>query len=661
VNRDRGRLLIVDDNEMNRDMLSRRLGRKGFLVDTAKNGTQAIEMADGGNYDVILLDIIMPGINGIEVLSRLREKYNAGELPIIMVTAREEADYVVEALNKGANDYLTKPIDLSVTLARIDTQIRLGRLQRELDNARELAVQASTAKSDFLSNMSHEIRTPMNVIVGMAELLMESKLDPEQEHYTSVLQSASEALLDLINDILDLAKIEAGRLELSHVLFDVHALVEKARKLMEVRGREKGLLLKAFIASDVPRFIKGDPVRLRQVLINLLGNAIKFTESGGISVHVEKDPSAQDPALLRFSVSDTGIGISPDQKENIFEKFQRGDASVTREIQGTGLGLAICKRLTEMMGGSISVESELGKGSCFLVSAAFEIPDTEELLCTGPPIRVPGEAEAGHVSPRAALPDSVLESFPLRILLVDDALQNRVLIRSFLKGTSDHLEEAENGLIALEKFKQMKFDAILMDCQMPVMDGLTASKEIRKFEKDEGREPTPIIVLTANAMKENVLASFEAGCDAHLTKPLKKQALLTALQEHRSMKAARSGTNLEKEPRLGEHAGKDCDGDGKKVTVVVSRELEEIIPVFLECTYKDLQTIKDALTRGDFETVKRIGHTMKGSGISYGFPYLSEMGAEIENKTQLKNTEELRRLADEAFSYLEEMTITYDG
>ena len=559
---------------------------------------------------------------------------------------------------------------------------RSKRAERELIAAREAALAASRAKSEFLSNMSHEIRTPMNAILGMAELLAEDRtLSTQQRLYLSTMQSNGEVLIQLINNILDVAKIEAGRLSLESLGFDLEELVDKTLETMRLRAHTKGLELAARILPAAPRNLLGDPLRLRQILINLLGNAIKFTEKGEVVLTVDvPEPAAgrglADPAAvrLRFSVADTGIGIPADKLGAIFGGFSQADASITRRFGGSGLGLMIVGRLARLMGGTVEVESEFGRGSTFSVTVALR-PDPQPAAAArrgvprlgGVPIlivddnatnrlivremlmptgAVLAEADGGEKAlaelERASaagrpfrlilldyrMPEmdgiavaqrmlderrlrkrkdldhgsddttilmltsddlnvqlarlrerglgaylikpikrvELLETIggllngvcalsaqsmpeppvsvaaderPLRILLAEDAPDNRLLIKAYFKNLPYELETAEDGLIALGKFKAATYDLVLMDIQMPVMDGLTATRAMRQWEKDRKFAPTPIIALTASALEDDIQQSLEAGCDAHLSKPVRKRILLETIR--RIAGAARIG------------------------------------------------------------------------------------------------------------------------
>jgi PAS domain S-box-containing protein len=387
------------------------------------------------------------------------------------------------------------------------------RVEAELEQARAIAESASQTKSDFLASMSHEIRTPINAIIGIAHLLAQTQLSATQDKYVQIFRRAGDNLLHIVNDILDLSKVEASQLELERTAFSLSDLMGKVTEMMAVRAQEKGLALVCGMAPEVGPDRMGDPTRLRQVLLNLLGNAIKFTESGRVTLHIT--PSSGSLETLRFTISDTGIGIAEEKLGAVFERFTQADSSITRSYGGSGLGLTISQSLVGLMGGRIRVESVLGKGSVFSFAVPLE-------MCAPSQPRLLVEIDMALELPLAAL----------RILLVEDSPDNRTITVAYLQGTPYEVDIAENGAIACEKFAAGGYNLVLMDRQMPIMDGLTATRVIRRWELDNGRKATPIIALTAAALKGDREKCLAAGCTAFLTKPIRQDTLLQAIREH---------------------------------------------------------------------------------------------------------------------------------
>ncbi|MBF0357226.1 MAG: ABC transporter substrate-binding protein [Magnetococcales bacterium] len=390
--------------------------------------------------------------------------------------------------------------------------------EKELQAERSALEKANQAKSVFLATMSHEIRTPLNTIIGMGEMLSETVNTPQQKRYVSAQIKSSEGLLSLINDILDLSKIEAGQMTLESIPFNLTELVDGTTQILSVQAQDKGLVLEQTIDRNVPSQIIGDPQRLRQILLNLLSNAIKFSEYGKIQLKVSMTAAGHH----LFSVFDNGVGISHESQKEIFKPFTQADSSVTRQYGGTGLGLTICSQLIESMQGKIWVESQLGDGSTFFFSIPFkQIIDQEDL-------EIAHASTAQHKKPDLSPPTSKVVNL---VLLAEDVVENQYVLQAFLKGSSYQLEITNNGAEALDKFKNGDYKIVLMDIQMPVMDGYTATKKIREWEDKIGSDRTPIVALTANAMTEDRARTLEAGCDLHIAKPIRKKRLFEVLDQ----------------------------------------------------------------------------------------------------------------------------------
>ncbi len=610
----------------------------------------------------------------------------------------------------------------------------------DLRVAKDLADKATRSKSEFLARMSHEIRTPMNAILGMAEMLQETGLSEEQEEYVKTFSSAGELLLGIINDILDFSKIEVGQIKLESIPFNLRELVNDVNKLFVYRAEEKSLKLEKQISEGLAQRYIGDPTRIRQIIINLVGNALKFTSTGGVTMSVNESVMDDGTPCCLFAVKDTGIGIPKSKLDAVFESFAQADSSTTREFGGTGLGLAISKKLVELMGGRIWVESEPGQGTTFF----FKVPLVPDKQVQQPEFRLKIPADThllivedlpesrGSISSlvrgwglvpvsctsaakaidalnahkkdfafQAILIDSVVDNVPgieivhllvgqgipvanlvlavdtaedlvqlpkasdfgplsyilknerdvvlhdkihevvsesqrkrmtdfqdkgWKILLVDDVEANRRVVELFLKSSNVSIVHAENGKIAVEKFTEEPFDLVLMDMEMPVMDGLEATRRIRAWEQDKREYKTPIIALTAHAFQEHRQKTMDAGCTEFLAKPIKKQALINIIdlfagQRESLVYQPESLVVTEVTPIV----------DESDSPVQIDPELQDLRPLFLR-TVRDFQAqIADAITTQDFGAMQRCGHSLKGLGSTYAVDEISHSGKIIES------------------------------
>ena len=515
------RILYVEDDEALARLLQKRMERQRFSVDIALSAEDGMELLGKESYDLLLLDYNLPGMSGLEMLDALGALEKTP--PVIVLTASGDENIALAALEKGAADYAIKdtgqayldllPAVMQAAYTREKLLRENERQRHELEIAKEKAEAANEAKSNFLATMSHEIRTPMNVVTGLARALAKTRLDEQQQKIVSALHSNADLLLNLINDLLNISRVESGQVELESVPFTFTSILNDMQLMFAAQAAEKKILYRMEDTTD-GRMFKGDRTRCQQILMNLVSNAVKFTSQGEISVHANAKDSGNGRYEITIRVRDTGIGIPEDKLPLIFEKFTQADETITRRFGGSGLGLSIAKSLALLMDGDISVETSYGKGAMFTLTLTLD-------ECKASEFGTPQAKDAAIVAPGVNSGT---------VLIVEDYAPNIMVASMMLEDMGFTVATAENGQQAIDAVTNapVPFLAILMDVQMYDMDGLETTRRIRELEKTKGNHNT-IIGVTAHALAGDRERCISAGMDDYVSKPIHPDILAAKL------------------------------------------------------------------------------------------------------------------------------------
>lgn len=640
------KILIVDDDQVDQMALKRALKHSELLTDSfsVDNASEALKLMEKESFDCCFIDYIMPDMNGIELVKRIRKNDFRGT--IIVVTSQSDPELSKQALKAGANNYITKSlINPEAISLLLRNAMEMQKIELELKDARQEAVHHAEMKQKFLANMSHEIRTPMNAVLGFSRLLTEFDLDKKAAEYVQTIYTSAENLLIIINDVLDVSKIESGKLSIENIDFDLKKTIYNVKNMLDNIAKNKNLYLNIEEPENSwHQYIVGDPYRINQILLNLVNNAIKFTNEGGVTISISQEQASESSVQTKIEVIDTGIGIKKEAQKAVFESFNQEDAETTRKFGGTGLGLTISKQLVEIMNGQIGLVSEVGKGSNFHFTITNEIS---------------GENANNKLYQDKNTNGEIIDLSSSKILLVDDNEVNRELAEIYLKRLNCQLDFAENGQVAIDKALANKYDLIFMDIQMPIKDGVSATKEIL-----EHNDNINIVGMSAHVLKEEIDRCMHAGMKDYLIKPFKSEDLYSICYKYLvPVDSTKSNDTL----IYKNDVSKENIEEGKLITtnnddigaILKTIELEEgkdfvtaMTRVYLKRIPNDIIEIENAIKDKDLKVIEQKAHLLVGSLSAISFNFGAELAKNLESISKTKSSDETVVLANKLVEYL---------
>jgi signal transduction histidine kinase/HPt (histidine-containing phosphotransfer) domain-containing protein len=630
-------ILIIDDEANNFDVVQNFLGLIDYDIHYASGGIKGLERLDRLPVDIILLDVMMSDLNGIEVCQRIKASPKWKSIPIITITSLTDSVDLARCLAAGADDFISKPVTRLELQARIGSMMRIRAQYIKLQIAKEKADLALKAKADFLAIMSHEIRTPISGILGATQLLATTQLTAEQQKYMRTVEVSGEMLLAVVNDILDFSKIEADKLTLEQNSIALDTIIHDVCESISPQAKAKSLSIKYQIDPTLPNYILGDLIRLRQILFNLANNAIKFTEVGEVIISAQVSPEQlpeNGTVEILFSVSDTGIGIAEDDIIKLFQAFTQASTSTTRKYGGTGLGLAICSRLIELMEGKIWIESKVGVGSTFYFTIIAKITDIAPDLST-------------QIIYTAT--QNTTQNLSLKILLAEDNLINQELAIAMFGKIGYQIKVVENGLEAILALEEQPYDLLFTDLSMPKMNGLKLAKFLTQNWADLGLSyPCPkIIAMTASVLEDDRQMCFDAGMDDYITKPIFMKVIQESID-----KWGRYFSDISAEGSRSKPNDTESNGSIDPIAFEQLRSLNlELIHRFIELFIEKetpalIDQLRNGISQKNMEEVSYAAHAMKTSSSILGAIKLSDLLQEVEIKSLNNDLNDLDFLMD---------------